>query len=56
MAKAVAYVEGFAKEVKPGEIYDGEVVRLMNFGAFVKYFARQRRHGSCNGHGPNRLC
>ncbi len=35
MAKAVAYVEGFSKEVQPGEVYDGEVVRLMNFGAFV---------------------
>lgn len=35
MAKAVSYVEGFAKEVMPGEIYDGEVVRIMPFGAFV---------------------
>lgn len=35
MNKAVAYVEGFAKEVQPGEIYDGEVVRIMPFGAFV---------------------
>ena len=35
MAKAVAYVEGFAKEVVAGEIYEGEVVRLMPFGAFV---------------------
>src|SRR5258706_1149309 len=35
MAKAVAYVEGFAKEVMAGEIYDGEVVRIMPFGAFV---------------------
>jgi len=35
MAKAVAYVEGFAKEVTAGEIYDGEVVRIMPFGAFV---------------------
>jgi polyribonucleotide nucleotidyltransferase len=35
MQKAVAYVEGFAREVKPGEIYEGEVVRLMPFGAFV---------------------
>jgi polyribonucleotide nucleotidyltransferase len=35
MNKAVAYVEGFAKEVMPGEIYDGEVVRIMPFGAFV---------------------
>jgi polyribonucleotide nucleotidyltransferase len=35
MAKAVIYVEGFAKEVMPGEIYEGEVVRIMPFGAFV---------------------
>jgi polyribonucleotide nucleotidyltransferase len=35
MNKAVAYVEGFAKEVVAGEVYDGEVVRIMPFGAFV---------------------
>jgi polyribonucleotide nucleotidyltransferase len=35
MQKAIVWVEGFAKEVKPGEIYEGEVVRLMPFGAFV---------------------
>jgi polyribonucleotide nucleotidyltransferase len=35
MEKAIAWVEGFAKEVKAGEIYEGEVVRLMSFGAFV---------------------
>ncbi|HET7099236.1 MAG TPA: polyribonucleotide nucleotidyltransferase [Patescibacteria group bacterium] len=35
MAKAVAWVEGFAKEVAPGEVYEGEVVRIMPFGAFV---------------------
>ncbi len=35
MQKAVTYIEGFSKEVKPGDIYEGEVVRLMNFGAFV---------------------
>jgi len=35
MAKAVIYVEGFAKEVVPGEVYEGEVVRIMPFGAFV---------------------
>jgi polyribonucleotide nucleotidyltransferase len=33
--KAVAYLEGFAKVVQAGEIYEGEVVRLMSFGAFV---------------------
>lgn len=35
MEKAIAWVEGFAKVVAPGEIYEGEVVRLMSFGAFV---------------------
>jgi polyribonucleotide nucleotidyltransferase len=35
IAKAITYVEGFAKEVQAGEIYDGEVVRIMPFGAFV---------------------
>ncbi|KKR69691.1 MAG: Polyribonucleotide nucleotidyltransferase [Candidatus Woesebacteria bacterium GW2011_GWA2_40_7b] len=35
IAKAISYVEGFAKEVVAGEIYDGEVVRIMPFGAFV---------------------
>src|SRR3989344_2412164 len=29
MQKAVAWVEGFAKEVMPGEVYEGEVVRIM---------------------------
>jgi polyribonucleotide nucleotidyltransferase len=35
MQKAVEWVEGFGKEVQPGEVYEGEVVRLMSFGAFV---------------------
>jgi polyribonucleotide nucleotidyltransferase len=35
MNQAVTFVEGFAKEVVAGEIYDGEVVRIMPFGAFV---------------------
>jgi len=35
MEKAIAWVEGFAKEVVAGEIYEGEVVRLMPFGAFI---------------------
>lgn len=35
MQKAVDWVTGFAKEVKVGDIYEGEVVRLMSFGAFV---------------------
>jgi len=33
--KAVSYIEGLGKDVMAGEIYEGEVVRIMNFGAFV---------------------
>lgn len=35
MKKAVGMIEQLTKEVEPGEIYDGEVVRLEDFGAFV---------------------
>ena len=35
MNEAAKWVEGFAKEVKAGDVYEGEVVRIMNFGAFV---------------------
>lgn len=34
--KAVEWIEGLTKEVKPGEKYKGTVRRLMNFGAFVE--------------------
>lgn len=36
IAKAVAWVEGFAKEVMAGEVYEGTVARVLNFGAFVE--------------------
>ncbi len=35
MNKAIVYIEGLTKVVTAGEIYEGEVVRIMNFGAFV---------------------
>ncbi len=35
-AKAKAMVEALVKEYKPGEVYEGEVTRLMDFGAFVR--------------------
>ena len=35
-AKAKAMIEAIVKEYKPGEMYDGEVTRLMDFGAFVR--------------------
>ncbi len=34
--KAKAMIEELVKEYKPGEVYDGEVTRLMDFGAFVR--------------------
>jgi len=34
--KAKEMIEALVKEYKPGEIYDGEVTRLMDFGAFVR--------------------
>ncbi len=36
IAKAVDYVTGLTKEVKVGEIYDGEVVEILDFGAIVQ--------------------
>ncbi len=33
---AKAMIEQLVKEYKPGEVYDGEVTRLMDFGAFVR--------------------
>jgi len=33
---AVKRVEALTHEVKPGEVYDGEVVRVLPFGAFVQ--------------------
>lgn len=34
--EAIAQIEGLTKEVKPGEVYDGVVKRIMAFGAFVE--------------------
>ena len=35
-AKAKGMIEAIVKEYKPGELYEGEVTRLMDFGAFVR--------------------
>ena len=35
-AQAQKTIEGIAKDIEVGEIYEGTVVRLMNFGAFVE--------------------
>lgn len=34
--KAKAWIEGIVKEVKVGEIYEGKVTRMLDFGAFVE--------------------
>jgi polyribonucleotide nucleotidyltransferase len=34
--KAKGMIEAIVKEYKPGELYEGEVTRLMDFGAFVR--------------------
>jgi len=34
--KARGMIEALVKEYKPGEMYEGEVTRLMDFGAFVR--------------------
>jgi len=33
--KAVKFIEDMTREVQPGEIFEGEVKRIMDFGAFV---------------------
>jgi len=34
--KAVEWVKGLVREVQPGEIFEGEVKRILPFGAFVE--------------------
>jgi len=36
LEKAIEWVRGLTKEVKPGEMYEGKVKRILNFGAFVE--------------------
>lgn len=40
-AKAVDWIKNLTREVKVGEIFQGKVTRLMNFGAFVEILPRQ---------------
>jgi len=41
MEKAVDWVKSITREVVVGEVYDGKVTRLMDFGAFVEILPRQ---------------
>jgi polyribonucleotide nucleotidyltransferase len=35
--KAVEWIKGLVREVQPGEIFEGEVKRILPFGAFVEF-------------------
>ncbi len=39
--KAIEWIKNLTKEVKAGEIYQGKVTRLMDFGAFVEILPNQ---------------
>lgn len=39
--KAVAWIKNITREVVVGEVFQGKVTRLMNFGAFVEILPRQ---------------
>ncbi|MDO8548239.1 MAG: polyribonucleotide nucleotidyltransferase [bacterium] len=43
--KAKEMIEAIVKEYKPGEVYEGEVTRLMDFGAFVRIGAGKDAEG-----------
>ncbi|MCX6721832.1 MAG: polyribonucleotide nucleotidyltransferase [Candidatus Staskawiczbacteria bacterium] len=34
--KAITWIKGIVREVQPGEIFQGKVVKIMDFGAFVE--------------------
>ncbi len=36
-AKALAIIQGIANDPEPGQVFEGHVTRLMNFGAFVEF-------------------
>ena len=40
-AKAVEWVRNITREVAAGELFQGRVTRLMNFGAFVEVLPNQ---------------
>ena len=39
--KAIEWIKNITKEAKVGEIFQGKVVRIMDFGAFVEIFPNQ---------------
>lgn len=41
MMKAVDWIRGLTREAEVGEIFDGKVTRLMDFGAFVEFLPKK---------------
>ncbi len=41
MTRAVEWIRSLTREVAAGEVFDGTVTRIMNFGAFVEVLPRQ---------------
>ena len=39
--KAISWIENLTHEVKPGEIFQGKVVRILDFGAMVEILPEQ---------------
>jgi len=39
--KALAMIKGLTREIEPGEIFKGKVVRIMDFGAFVELLPKK---------------
>ncbi|MAG44323.1 polyribonucleotide nucleotidyltransferase [bacterium] len=39
--KAIEWIESLTREAKPGEVFQGKVVRIMDFGAFVEILPNQ---------------
>ncbi len=40
--KALEWIKNLTREVKPGEIYEGKIVRILDFGAFAEIFPGQQ--------------
>lgn len=40
-AKALEWVKNLTREVKPGEVFQGKVTRILDFGAFVEILPKQ---------------
>lgn len=54
-AKATIWIKNIVREVVPGEIFQGKVVKIMNFGAFVEILPGQEGLVHISELAPNRV-